>query len=954
MKRKFLALLLVAILVTMMFPFSSLVTMADNDYYVIVHFYNGENQYSYSDWGGQSDVRWGAYYWIDSGKVVESGTKDNQEIDEDFYKDDNHGRIFRIKLNALETSAVKAGKKLGLIMVKSYMDNLGYLTPHWNGTQDGDTAKDFNADRLVTCTFDSNNEYHVWIIAGDKNNYQSLDSAKSAFERVQSAKFDDFNNLIIQTTKPITKQTNIQLYKVDDLASDEEGVLYKDNLHVSLFADSSRMSGTITGLNMEKDFDWNADYQVYIEDVSVFRTSCIKSRLYLSDKFQNECVPASNTELGAIYTPSKTTFKVWAPVSTNVFVNFYKSGNELDTTLYSSAVAMTLDDKGVWTAEVAGDLNGVYYTYTNYVEGSANEVCDIYATAVGVNGNRAMVCDMNATNPDGWEQDLKNAEEIRKNNSDTAVIWEIHVRDFSISADNGITYKGKYLAFTENNTTIKGETIKTGVNYLKDLGINYVHLNPVYDFATVDEEYNNNTDYKSKQNWGYDPKNYNVPEGSYATNAEDGEVRINEFKQMVQALHNEGIGVIMDVVYNHTYTSDSWFDQTVPGYYYRQALAGSAGTFGHKAWATNALGIYNLSDGTGCSNETASERAMFRKYMIDSLVYWASEYHIDGFRFDLMGCHDVETMNMIRQELNKLPAGEKILMYGEPWHAFTDIALEAVDGQPAVADNLNLLDTGIKAFNDRIREGIKGGNGWGGSGPTSGYVQGNASEENINRVSAGINGLFLKYDQNGVISDDWHHTITYTTSHDNYTLWDQLLYTTVGMKSPTAYSEYNSVVEKKNMMAATLVLTSKGTSFILAGEEIARTKYGNHNSYNAQDKINAIDYYRQEEFSTLYNWYKGLIELRTTRFKTIATGNNSAVVSNVDGKINYTFTSERSDDQYKKVQVWLNPFETAQTVTLTGTWTIIADGKTFNFDSTKTATGKITLPAYSSVILVQK
>lgn len=948
MKRKLLALIMVVIMFVLLLPMSVISSSADNNGKVIVHFYNGDNEYTYSEWNGQSDVRWGSYYWIDSGKVVESGTSSSsQELDYDFSREVNgvvnNGRIFRIELNAIETAAVKQGKKLGLIMVRSYTDNLGYLTPYWYGN----AGKDLSSDRYLSIEFDSNNEYHVWIIAGDKTNYTSLEEAKSAFERVQSAKFDDFNNLLIQTTKAITKNTVIQLYKDTDLSNGLGGELYKDNLHVSTLS-ADGLTGTISGLNMENDFDWNADYQVYIKEVSAFRTSCIKTRLYLSDKFQKECVPSSDIELGAIYSKDSTTFRLWAPVSTNVKVNLYKSGNELSTTLYSPAIDMIKGEKGVWEITVDGDLNGVYYTYTNYVEGDVKEVVDVYANAVGVNGNRGMVCDLDSTDPDGWDKDLENAVKLRENNSPNAVIWEIHVRDFSIAADNGITYKGKYLAFTEQDTHVKGDdTIKTGIGYLKDLGVNYVHLNPVYDFATVDEEYNNNTDYKTKQNWGYDPKNYNVPEGSYATNAEDGEVRINEFKQMVQALHDAGIGVIMDVVYNHTYTSDSYFEQTVPGYYYRQALSDATGSFGKKAWTTNSLGLYNLSDGAGCSNETASERAMYRKYMIDSVVYWADEYHIDGFRFDLMAIHDVDTMNQIRYALNELPGGENILMYGEPWSGGL-LGLE--DGISANADNLYLLDSGIKAFNDRMRNGIRGSND-----PSSGYVQGNTSTYTLNQVMAGINGLFLNYNGNGCISEDASHTVTYSTAHDNYTLWDQLISTTVGDKSPTVFSEYNSVIEKKNMMAATLVLTSKGTSFILAGEEIARTKYGNHNSYNAQDKINAIDYYRQEDFSKLYNWYKGLIELRTKRFVSMSAGTKQATVTDhKNGCISYTYTRENKKDEYKNLKILLNPSSECVTIDISGSWTYIADGVSFDFDSTKTVTNTITLPAYGSVILVQK
>lgn len=956
MKKKLLSLLLIFVFVVLMIPIVSFAAGDDNGK-IIIHFYSADNVYAYPAWNGKDNVRWGAYYWFDAGKTVESGTYDNPELDKDFSHEDdgiiNTGRIFRINLTESETAAAKQGKKMGLIMVRSYATSSGKIMPYWHGSD----GKDLSADRYVSITFDANNEFHLWIVAGDKNLYPTLDEAVKVFEKVQSANFDDFDTLILSTSKGITADTTIQLYKDTDLTDESDGLLIEDDLHATALSADGKIV-TITGLNMEEDFDWNADYKVYIAEVSPVKTSCSKTRLYLSDKFASECVPELGVEFGATYTSTSTMFRLWAPVSTNVKVCLYKSGDELDETKERSPIPMKLKENGVWEATVKGDLKNVYYTYMNYVEGSCNEVVDIYAKAVGVNGNRAMVCDMQATDPNGWDTDLTTAQTLRSENSKKAVIWEIHVRDFSISADSGITYKGKYLAFTEENTHVKGDgTIKTGISYLKDLGVNYVHLNPVYDFATVDEAYMGDASYQSKQNWGYDPKNYNVPDGSYSTNPSKGDVRITEFKQMVQALHNAGIGVIMDVVYNHTYTSNSWFEQTVPGYYYRQALlwennAKVAGSFGHTAWSTNALGLYNLSDGSGCGNETASERAMFRNYMIDSLVYWATEYHIDGFRFDLMGVHDVETMNQIRAALNELPGGSSILMYGEPWDGSLGAGMGLEDGIPANADNIGQLSNGIAAFNDRMREGAKGGNGWDNSGPTSGYVQGNTGM--IDRVKAGINGLFLKYDGSGVISQDPSHTITYTTSHDNYTLWDQLIYTTVGSKSPTVYSEYNSIVEKKNMMAATLILTSKGTAFVLAGEEIARTKFGNHNSYNAQDKINAFDYYRQEDFAKLYNWYKGLIELRTKRFTSIAVGSQQAVINDDAGHLSYVFGREIATDEYSSVQVLINPFDEPWQTTISGSWTIIADGKTFNFDSAATASGTITVPAYASVILVQK
>ena len=951
MKRKLTVILMIVALIVSLTAVSLVTTVnAEENGVVYVHFYNGSGEYAWSEWAGKKDVVWGSYYWIDTGRVT-AAMGDDAEFAREVDGVVNTGKTFKINLNASETKACQQGKKLGLIMVRSYVDELGYLTPYWNNN----TGKDLSSDRYLDVQFDSNNEYHVWIIAGDKNNYTSLSSAKSAFERIESANFDDFDTLLLQTTKAIDSTTNIDIYKVTDAVANPDGELFKADLHVSETWNGG-LNGKITGLGLGDSFDWNADYQVLIEEVSPFRTAATKTRLYLSDKFKSECTPDSSLQLGAIYTRGATTFRVWAPVSTNVVVNFYRSGNELDNTLARPAMAMTRSAKGVWEAKVEGDLHGTYYTYTNYVGGDAIETVDVYANAVGVNGNRAMVCDLDSTDPAGWDADLATATSIRQNNSGIGVIWEIHVRDFSISPDSGLTYKGKYLAFTEDDAYVKGsDTLRSGIAYLKELGVNYVHLNPVYDFSTVDEEYINNTDYTTKQNWGYDPKNYNVPEGSYATDAEHGEVRINEFKQMVQALHQAGIGVIMDVVYNHTYTADSYFEKTVPGYYYRQALSADLGSFGYNSWTVNALGAYNLSDGSGCSNETASERAMYRKYMIDSLCFWASEYHVDGFRFDLMAIHDVTTINAVRHALDQLPGGQGILVYGEPWAAGA-LGLDPHTGEiSASSDNLNALDSRVAAFNDRMREGIKGNNDGG-----IGYVQG-AVEGNLNRVKAGINGLFLNYSGDGVVSTSPSHTITYTTSHDNYTLWDQLINTTVSDKSPTIYSERNAVIERKNMLAATLTLTSKGTAFILAGEEMARTKVGNHNSYNAQDKINAIDYQRQEEFKSLRDWYKGLIELRTCRFTSIAKGAGQATTGDFYGCLVYTFGKEIASDEYNKVTVVLNPYGYSMDIDmsavdgnpLSGTWRVIASQAGFDFDSTNTVSGTFTLPAYSAYILVQ-
>lgn len=956
-KIRLLGIILITVFIALLIPciVLPLVTAEGDNGTLYVHFYNGEGEYEYSHWGDKDNVSWGAYYWIDVGRIVPA-----TDIDPDFYREDNVGQYFTIKLNATETSAVRGGKKLGLIMVRAYVDETNTFCPYWYGNK----GKDLPADRFVTVNLDENNEAHLWIIAGDKNNYTSLEQAKTAFERIEAARFDDFNKIDVQTTSTITTDTGYSIYAVKDAinGADEKGELVAQGK----LSEANDKTGTIS-CNLQ-NFDWHTDYMLYMDGYA-FPAGINKTRLYLSPRFKSECIPTDadkngevDTEFGVFYTQNQSVFRFWGPISTNVVVNFYKTGNETDPTLYRANVEMTKGAKGVWEATVQGDLNNVYYTYTNYVGGEVIELCDPYATATGINGNRAMVCDLDATDPDNWNGDLATATEIRNSNSQVPVIWEIHVRDFSISPESGLTYKGKYLAFTEEDTTAKGDdTLKTGISYLKDLGINYVHLNPVYDFATVDEEYNNNVDYAAAQNWGYDPKNYNVPEGSYSTDAENGATRINEFKQMVQALHEAGIGVIMDVVYNHTYTSNSCFDQAVPGYYYRQSFKnwkqGNNGTwypvldgsFNQPSWALTALGAYELSDASGCSNETASEREMYRSYIINSVTYWAEEYHIDGFRFDLMGIHDTQTMNDIRTALNTLPGGEGILIYGEPWAA-AGTALDPRVHTQADYAGLSKLKPGIKVFNSTIREAIKGNNS-----PGAGFVNGNFGM--VNNLIIGLTGGI-----SGGGTCNTNQSINYTTSHDNYTLWDQLVKTTITNATPTDFVKGNILVEKRNMMAASMVLLGGGTSFILAGEEMGRTKFGNHNSYNAQDKINAFDYYRQAEFSNLYNWYKGLIAFRTKYFTTLGRedmaskfftstyANNSAMFGFGCDRINAT-------DKYSKFMVLCNAGGSNYSLSYDAGWYLIANSNTGVIDldgGVSLGNTTFTVPAYTTLILVQK
>ena len=602
-------------------------------------------------------------------------------------------------------------------------------------------------------------------------------------------------------------------------------------------------------------------------------------------------------DLGAAYTKGATTFKVWSPTADRVQVLIYATGSdEEDGSKYISSNEMTYDEKnGVWSATVKGDLLNKYYTYNVFTGKKSKETVDIYAKAAGVNGNRGMIVDLAATNPDDWDKD----KHVSVDNQSQAIVWEVNVKDFSNDPASGISAKnrGKYLAFTENNTTVNASgTSTTGMAYLKELGVNYVQFLPIFDFGSVDE-----ASKEDQFNWGYDPKNYNVPEGSYSSNPYDGNVRINEVKQMVQAIHNNGMGVVMDVVFNHTYEgARSWFNITVPDYYYRFTESGT--------W----------SNGSGCGNDTASEHLMFRKYMVDSVVYWAKEYHIDGFRFDLMGLHDVETMNAIRAALDELEGGEKILMYGEGWSLSTNAEPGTV---MATQRNMSRLSDRIGAFNDGIRDGIKGSNF---NASEGGYVQGGQGQANVKSGITAEVGNWAKFPT---------QTVTYNSCHDNYTLWDKLVATSGSIDD---YKFRDEKLVSMNKLAAAITLTSQGINFFQAGEEFARTKHGDENSYRSSSKINMLDWERRNDYSDLVQYYAGLIEIR----KNFApfTDPTETSVKNIDfiqnlpkGVIAYTLKNDLTDDkQWKQVAVMFNAssedVEVELSEGLANEWVVVVNG----------------------------
>ncbi|HYE08632.1 MAG TPA: type I pullulanase [Patescibacteria group bacterium] len=537
-----------------------------------------------------------------------------------------------------------------------------------------------------------------------------------------------------------------------------------------------------------------------------------ESEVIMRKMLESEEFIYQGNDLGANYQKDQTVFKVWSPGATDMKLVIYNSYDAATGQVYNMKKA----SQGIWELKLSGDFKSQYYNYRVTIDGVERETVDPYAKGAAVNGEKGMIVDFSAINPEGWEKHsipkpLKATE---------AVIYEMHVRDFSVDENSGIANKGKYLAFTERGT--KGTNgVSTGLDHLKELGITHLHLLPVYDFASIDETK------EGQYNWGYDPYLYNVPEGSYSTNPYDGAVRLREFKELVKALHENDIRVVMDVVYNHTYTTvDSPFDILVPQYYYR----------------TNDAGAY--TNGSGCGNETASERAMMRKFIVDSVKFWATEYKIDGFRFDLMALHDIETMKEVEQELRKI--NPSILIYGEPWTGGTSALRASFQMKKGSQKGMN-----IAVFNDDIRNAIKGDN----DGTGLGFVNGRSLIEN--EIKKGIIGGIQYSGSIYGFTEQPVETINYVSSHDNLALFDKF------KKSNPDASPIEQ--EKMNRLAISMVLTSQGIPFIQGGTEILRTKKGNHNSFNAGDEINKIQWDRKNTYWETFTYIKNLIALRKSQ-----------------------------------------------------------------------------------------
>ena len=774
-----------------------------------------------------------------------------------------------------------------VLNVPDDVQNVGFIVrtdcSEPGGSSWGSATKDYDGDRFIAV---GGKDTQIYLLSGDGAIYFSEDGGVNLYQN-KTFTFAGIvdTNKIKYRIEPAMRFTDLGQITVR-----------KGGEPVAIESVSSLNNEVVTGtITLTEDVDITAEYEVELDGYGTH--VAIPTDIFDSAAFIENYTYDGN-DLGATLTETGTTFKVWAPTASKIVLNLFENGDGGEA---FANVDMTKGERGVWQADYACG-HGTYYTYTVTTAVGTQEAVDPYAKAVGLNGNRGMVIDLASTDPAGFREAAFDAGLTSYRD---AIIWEVHVRDFSNKIATS-KYPGKYLAFTERGlTNASGHPV--GVDYLVDLGITHVHLQPIYDYATVNEA---NPD--GEFNWGYDPKNYNAPEGSYSTDPYHGEVRVNELKQMVQSLHEAGLAVVMDVVYNHTYDGNSSLNRIVPYYYYRYTAAGE-----------NA-------NGSGCGNETASNRVMFRKFKVDSVTYWQTEYRIDGFRIDLMGLHDGDTMQAIEVAVHE--NNPQAILYGEGWTGGTSPLNPNLQATQANIRKVTASEGAIGAvavFNDAIRDGLKGSVF---DAKAIGYISGDASKGNANKVLFGVTGGAHKVGASWNVNDAL--MINYMSSHDNRTLWDILR-----NGAPDASDAERAAM---NRLGAGLVLTSKGTPFWLAGEEMLRTKNGDENSYKSSDAINNIDWDALQEGSAeldMVEIYKALIRLR----KANPWLYNSDVAGEVlDGNaIAATYTQDGVICGFMAA----NPTDTEITVTLPdGEWLGL-------YNAAGDLTGTVTVPAKDIVVL---
>ena len=784
------------------------------------------------------------------------------------------------------------GDMVATFQVDPAATKVGFIVklPNW-------AAKDVNEDQFIDVSTYSSGTVHVYVESGVKG-----------YEIVLGDDVESGIKLTSVTYKEGQTYMGIQLTGSIGDGKDAFTVNGPDG---PVAITSVNAMGSYYTVYFEGPLDLFSVYTL-IYDGAEYKISM--PNVYSTNSFEAEYTYEGD-DLGAVWTAEKTTFRVWAPTAKSVKVNLYRSGDPGADDLLES-VDMTPAENGTWVAEKNGDFNGTYYTYSVTVGSTTKEACDPYARAVGVNGKRAMVIDLDSTDPEGWENDTDPHAGI---NITDAVIYELHVRDLSIDERSGIQNKGKYLGLIETGTT-NSQGIPTGLDHIKDLGITHLHLLPVYDYGSVDE-----TKLDTPQfNWGYDPVNYNVPEGSYATDPYNGAVRVREFKQMVQGLHDNGISVVMDVVYNHVHSAgDFCFNQIVPGYFSR----------------INENGAY--SNGSGCGNDTATERSMVRKYIVDSVLYWVEEYHIDGFRFDLVGLIDTVTINEIMEEVHK--THPNVIFYGEGWTMSTNVTK---DGYTMTTQQNAAEAPGFAFFSDTLRDTLKGSvfNDY-----ERGYVSGALT------LTAKIQSCFKG-------KPSWcpspSQSVNYASCHDNLSLFDKL-----------ATSNENDTLEdriKMNNLAATIYITSQGIPFMQAGEEMLRSKpladgTFDHNSYASPDSVNSIkwDHLNDDTYMSVYNYYKGLIAFRKAHpaLRMMSAEDvkaNITGISGLDSNVTaFHIAGGANGDDSHVIFVIFNPNREQTTVELPeGLWNIYINGKEAGTTVLGTASGSVAVAPISAMVLV--
>ena len=760
------------------------------------------------------------------------------------------------------------------------------------GSAWGSATKDFESDRFAAV---KGKLTEIYLLSGEGDQYLSPDGGKT-LEAIR-----EFSMAAVQSAREIRYFLSpaVRITEMDQVK------VYCEGEPVGLEKLSSLKNKVITGVvTVDKDIDLTRKWEMEIEGYG--RVTCIPAGIFDTEEFRAAYL-YDGDDLGAVPNGEETTFKVWAPTASAVVLNLYADGDGGEAW---ARLDMEKAEKGVWTA-TASCGSGTYYTYSVTTALGTQEAVDPYARTAGVNGARGMVLDLKSTDPPGFREE---AFEPAAATYREAVVWEVHVRDFS-NAESGSAYPGKYLAFTETGL-VNGAGQRIGVNYLKWLGITHVHLQPIYDYATVDEAALDMPQF----NWGYDPQNYNVPEGSYSTDPFHGEVRVRELKQMVQALHRAGIGVVMDVVYNHTWSLDSNLNRVVPYYYYR--------------WQQNG----DPSNGSGCGNETASEREMYRKYMVDSVRYWLEEYRLDGFRFDLMALHDLETMQAIEQTVHEI--SPKALLYGEGWTGGTSM-LNA--NRMANQANIRKITAtagaagGIAVFNDAIRDGLKGSVF---DRTAKGYISGAANKTTAAQVVFGLTG-------GSSSGAPWKApdamVVNYMSSHDNHTLWDKL-----ALSNPGDSDETRAAMVR---LGAGVVMISQGMPFFLAGEEMLRTKQGDENSYKSGDSVNNLDWEALVPGSPqaeTAEYYRGLIRMRREN-AFLTDPKVQAECTVLSGQV---IAVRYTDGEKTLGEAWINPQPApfSAEMDLDGGRVLLSDGG-FPQDRTVSAGQRVMIPARCILVI---